>query len=97
MESQESIPDVYADAFQVTVTPFGVNMTFGLREAHPNPNQQASSEHVAVVRMSLEHTKVMAMMLTKQVKLYEREGSLTIPIPAELYQQLGIAEEDWGV
>lgn len=96
MESQESIPDVYTDAFQVTITPFGVNMTFGLREAHPNPTQQAVSQNVALVRMSLEHTKVMAMMLTKQVKLYEREGNLTIPIPAELYQRLGIAEEDWG-
>ena len=39
MDDQESAPDIYADGFQVTVTPFGVNMSFSLREAHPNPNQ----------------------------------------------------------
>jgi hypothetical protein len=96
VNDQESAPDIYADGFQVTVTPFGVNMSFSLREAHPNPDQPPAIERVATVRMSPAHTKIVAMMLAKQIRKYERDNSLAIAVPAEVYKQLGIAEEDWG-
>ena len=46
--------------------------------------------------MSPAHTKIVAMMLAKQIRKYERDSSLTIAVPAEVYQQLGIAEEELG-
>ena len=47
--------------------------------------------------MSIEHLKVMTMMLRRQVKLYEERVGSVVKIAPELYQQLGIAEEDWGL
>ena len=93
----ETIPDLYADAFQVTTTPFGVSMTFSLREAHPNPTKQTADEPVATIRMSPEHAKIMAMMLVRQLRRYERDSSIKIAIPSNVYTQLGLAEEDWGI
>jgi hypothetical protein len=45
--------------------------------------------------MSLEHAKVLAMLLRAQLKDYERENG-EIPLPPSLYTSLGIAREDWG-
>ena len=88
--------DVYADAFQITVTPFGVNMTFSLRDPHPSPGKLTPGEEVVRVRMSPEHAKVVAMMMVRQLHQYERNAGVSIQLPAEVYTQLGIPEEDWG-
>jgi hypothetical protein len=45
--------------------------------------------------MSLEQAKVLAMMLRRNLKNYEREQGLEIALPPQLYAQLGIAREDW--
>jgi len=88
--------EVYADTFQMTTTPFGVNMTFGVREPHPAGARQAPSSDLVVVRMSPEHAKVMAMMMRKQLKQHEEQNGITIQVPHTVYAQLGLAEEDWG-
>ena len=88
-------PEVYADAFQITVTPFGVNMTFSLREPHPAGKLTPGVE-VVRLRMSPEHAKVVTMMMTRQLHQYERTSGIKIALPAEVYTQLGIPEEDWG-
>ena len=93
----DPVPDFYADAFQVTVTPFGVNMTFSLRDPHPSPAKQVPSTDMARVRMSPEHAKIMAMMLIRQIRDYERQSGIKITIPPQVYTQLGVAEEDWEV
>jgi hypothetical protein len=87
--------DVYADQFTVSVGPYGVSITFSLTQPHPAPGQPPQRRDLVTVRMSLEHTKVMAMILHRQLKNYERENSIEIPIPYSLYQQLGLAPEDW--
>ena len=97
MPDMDPTPEFYADGFQVTTTPFGVNMTFSLREPHPNPTKPVATNDMATVRMSPEHAKIVSMMLIKQIRTYEREAGLTIALPQEVYAQLGIAEEDWGV
>ena len=96
MGGAQGVPEYYADAFQVTTTAFGVNMTFSLRDPHPG-SKQVPSREVARVRMSPEHAKIVAMMLMSQIKEYERASGIKIAIPAQVYTQLGIAEEDWGV
>ena len=93
----DPVPDFYADAFQVTVTPFGVNMTFSLRDPHPSPARQVPGTDVARIRMSPEHAKIVGMMLTRQIRDYERQSGIKIAIPSQVYAQLGIAEEDWEV
>ena len=93
----DEVPDLYADAFQVTITAFGGNLTFSRREAHPVATRQQVLKELVTVRMSVEHLKVMTMMLRRQVKEYEEHVGSPIRMAPELYQQLGIAEEDWGI
>ncbi len=47
--------------------------------------------------MSPEHAKIVAMILIRQIRDYERNSGIKIAIPSQVYTQLGIAEEDWGV
>jgi hypothetical protein len=96
-QNSNPVPEFYADAFQVTVSPFGVNMTFSLRDPHPSAGKLVPGTDMARVRMSPEHAKIMAMMLIRQIRNYERDSGIKIAIPAQVYTQLGIAEEDWEV
>ena len=96
-QNPNPVPEFYADAFQVTTSPFGVNMTFSLRDPHPSPGKLDPGIEIARVRMSPEHAKIVAMMLIRQIRDYERSSGIKIAIPSQVYTQLGIAEEDWEV
>jgi hypothetical protein len=45
--------------------------------------------------MSLEHMKVMAMLLKRQLKAYEEQAASPINIPRQVYNGLGLSQEDW--
>lgn len=94
--AEEPIPDIYVDQLRMTVGVFGVNMTFGLSEPHPTQGgmPRASDEKVRL-RMSPQHAKIMAMLLKRQLKTYERDTGTVIQLPANVYTGLGVAEEDW--
>jgi len=92
------IPDFYTDRVRLTVTVFGVNFTFGLGNPHPEtPSDKSIAEVVEMVRlrMSLEHAKVMTMMIKKQLKQYETGTKTEIAIPKEVLEALGLTEETW--
>jgi hypothetical protein len=93
--SMPDLPEFYADQFVMTVGAFGTAMTFGLSPAHPNPGQAAQAHEVARLRMSLEHAKVMAMILKRNLKAYEDQIGSPIGLPREVYRQLGLSQEDW--
>ncbi len=94
---ENEIPDVYIDQMRVTIGVFGVNVTFALSEPHPTASGAPKPEDKVRVRMSLEHAKVVAMLLRKQLKQYEEDSGTKIAIPARVYSGLGVAEEDWGI
>ena len=95
-DDTNEVPDFYVDNMRVTTGVFGVNFTFGLNEPHPASGGVARQADEKVrLRMSLEHAKVVAMMLRRQLKQYERESGIKIELPANVYTGLGIAEEDW--
>jgi hypothetical protein len=92
----EEIPDIYTDQMQVTTGVFGVNITFALTEPHPvSGGTPRSAEPQVRVRMSLQHAKVIAMLLRRQLKNYEAQTGTDIQIPQNVYASLGIPEEDW--
>lgn len=95
MPGEPEIPEFYVDQFTVTAGVFGVAMTFALAPPHPAPGQQVSPKEVARLRMSLEHAKVMTMLLRRQLKRYEEESGAPINIPMRVYTGLGISVEDW--
>lgn len=95
MPDAASVPDVYADQFVVTATVWGVNLSFLRNPPHPATGQVPQAEPQAIVRMSLEHAKIMTMLLKRQLKQYERDNGIEIAIPPQVYTGLGVSIEDW--
>lgn len=97
--SQETSPkepfDVYADQFLVTITPFGANLTFALREAHPLAQRTPQTCQLGTVRMSVEHLKTMVMIIRRQVLKVEHDSGVKAEVAIPVLNQLGIAPEDW--
>jgi hypothetical protein len=91
----QPVPEFYVDAVQLSTGVYGVALTFGLNPPHPTGPHGGVPKDLCVLRMSLEHAKVLAMLLRAQLKDYERENG-EIPLPPSLYTSLGIAREDWG-
>jgi hypothetical protein len=88
------VPEFYVDQFTVTAGTYGLAMTFGLTPPHPAPGQTIPPREIVRLRMSLEHAKVMAMILRRQLKRYEEEMA-PINLPMKLASSLGISPEDW--
>ena len=87
--------DVYADGFTVTVTPFGSNLSFSLREAHPSPSAPQVPRELGTIRMSTEHLKTVVWLCRKQVREVEGKMGVTADVPVGLLNQLGVSPDDW--
>ena len=87
--------DLYTDAFTISVTPWGSNLTFGLRPPHPVPGADQSNETVGVVRMSNEHLKVMVYLLQRQMISFEQAFAGRCHVPDRVLAALGISPQDW--
>lgn len=88
--------DVYCDGFQMNVGPYGVTLNFSLSgPMPPAPGTSPHTDRVATIRMSLEHTKVMAFVLRRHLMKYERDAGVSIPVPGGLLNSLQIGPEDW--
>lgn len=96
MAEERDVTDVYTDSFRLTVGAYGVALSFGLNPPHPETSRPPVAKDQAIIRMSLENAKVLAMLLRQNLKGYEHSQDLEIPLPPGLYTQLGIAKEDWG-
>lgn len=87
--------DVYSDQFTITVGPYGASLSFAVTEPHPIPTAPQPPERVATIRMSVEHLKIMAMIIVRHVKKMEEELGVSFPISSQVLNQLGIGKEDW--
>ena len=88
--------DIYSDSFAFTITPWGANMSFQLREAHPTPPAIPQQKQLGTIRMSNEHLKTMVFMLRQRMLEHEKNSGTQIEVPTSVLTQLGIAPEDWG-
>ena len=89
-------PEIYFDGVEVTANVFGVNMTFTLSNPHPkNETEAGNITRLITARTSLEHAKILAMLLRKQIKTYEVNTQIDIKLPAGLYEVLGLDSNDW--
>lgn len=96
MDQDKSEPfDIYSDAFSISVTPWGANMSFALREAHPSKTKPELPKHQGTVRMSNEQLKIIAFMIARQIKNYEHAENMQHHVPAAILNQLGVGPEDW--
>lgn len=87
------VPELYTDAVQLSLSPFGVTFAFAMQPAGQTGNMAPIK--VCNLRMSVEHAKVLAMLLKKNLKTYEQAVG-EIPIANQVYQNLGLSrQEDW--
>src|SRR5690349_14073255 len=93
MDAQQ-VPELYADGVQIGLGPFGAILSFTMQPAGgPGTTHPV---RVANMRMSVEHAKVLAMLLKKQLKVFESQLGQEIPLHPQLYTQLGLSrQEDW--
>ena len=93
--SEPDVPEFYVDQFRVTANAYGLALTFGLTPPHPQQAQPVIPRDLVRLRMSLEHAKIMVMILKRQLRAYEQETGLPINIPHAVYHGLGLSSEDW--
>ncbi len=92
--NDQGVPELYCDGAQVGLSPFTAILMFTLQPA--GQSGPTVPIKVANIRMSLEHAKVLAIILRKQLKVFESGTGVEIQLPAQVYQQLGISkQEDW--
>ena len=87
--------DVYSDQFMVTTTAFGANLSFFVNTPHPEQTKPVAAERLATIRMSIEHLKLMTMIIVKQVKKMESDTGIKIAMDKRVLNGLGIAPDDW--
>jgi Protein of unknown function (DUF3467) len=90
----EVVPDVYSDQFRINTTPYGATLVFAKTQPD-TPAGQPRSKDQAIVRMSLEHLKVMVMVLRKNLKGYETRTGITVELPFDMLNSMGLSKEDW--
>lgn len=88
--------DVYSDQFLVSVGPYGASLTFSLSTAHPDQSSPKPPERVATIRMSIEHLKMISMVINRHVKKMEADLGVSYQVPVKLLSSMGIAPEDWN-
>jgi hypothetical protein len=87
--------DLYTDSFTVTITPFGANLTFSLREPHPSPNKPPQIKPLGTVRMSVEHLKTVVWMTRQQIRQVEGQLGVKAEVASPILNQLNIPPQDW--
>ena len=87
-------PSYYVDQFQLSIQPYTVSFAFGQTNALLRMGA-VTTEDQCVIRMSPQYAKVLALMLRRNLKNFERESGVTLMIPQNVIQQLGIPMEDW--
>jgi len=79
----DDVLDVYSDQFRINTTPYGANLVFAKTQPDAPAGQAPRSKDQVIVRMSLEHLKVM-----------QRTG-ITIELPFDMLNSMGLSKEDW--
>lgn len=88
--------DEYVDGFTLGAGPYGAALNFQRTNPRPiAPGTQPKVEDIGSVRLSLEHLKVMAFVMKRQVDEIEKQLGIEIPLSFQLLNNLKIALEDW--
>ena len=95
--TDNQIPDIYSDLFNILENPLGVMVVLTKSEP-PMPGQTGGTQRakqVAVLRFSPENWKVILMVGRKQLRARETTQGVPIKIAAELLTSLNLTEADW--
>ena len=87
--------DIFADGSTITVATFGSSLTFTLAEPHGTSVNPPPPTELVTMRLSNEHLKVVAFLLWRQIRGFERNNQVTVEIPTQVLADSGIPREDW--
>ncbi len=90
-DETSAVPEFYIDGYGIQAHQYTVELAFTL--AQP---AQDKPRTVAIVRMSPEHAKVMAMLFRRNIKDWEKQFGVEISIPPKVLETHEIdLERDW--
>ncbi len=88
--------DEYVDGFTLGAGPYGASLNFQRTNPRPvAPGSAPKIEEIGSLRLSLEHLKMMAYVMKRQVDDIEKQMGIEIPISFQLLNALKIPLEDW--
>lgn len=87
----EILPEYYGETYYIRNSPWGVSITFAVGP----PKDDVDGHDVCTVRLSHEAAKVLAMIIRKQLKNYERDSKTLIAIPSEVMKPLELSPGEW--
>jgi hypothetical protein len=94
-EEEIEVPDIYTNGVQIARGGFDLAIIL-LIESPPTGSGRPTQKAVGRVRMSLEHAKVLSIILRKTLKEHEDAQHGPIRLLPEVMEKLGISkEEDW--
>lgn len=94
-EKVDETPDIYCNGVEMGISPYDLTIELQLNSP-PKGSEKQAPALVGKVRMSLEHAKVFAIILKKQLKGYEDQTGGLIRVHPDLLKGLGVSrEEDW--
>lgn len=88
--------DLYTDAFTISITPFGANLSFAVREPHPSSSAPPQIRQLGTIRMSVEHLKTLLWICRKQVRQVEGQMGVSAQVPMPILNQLGVPPDEWN-
>ncbi len=87
----EVLPEYYGDIYYVRTNQWGIAITFAVS----SPKEGVEARDVCIVRLSHEAAKVLAMLIRKQLKDYEKDNDTVVAIPSETMKSLDLSSGDW--
>ena len=88
--------DVFADQFQLNISPYGCTVNF--LTSHPEPALPGAtprSERELTVRVTPQLLKVMVLVMRRHMRDFEQKFGVCVEVPKPVLNQLGIGQEDW--
>ena len=85
------VEETFSDIIEMNLNPWDAVVTFGLRSTMPTDDHNFKTR----VRMPLTQAKVLAVLLTRNIRQLEQRMDVDVDLPDAMLTELGIAKEDW--
>jgi len=92
-ETTSEVPEYYTSSVAMATSIYDVTLQFRVQVPPLAPGQPPAERPVCVVRMSPQHAKMLALILTNAIRDYEARFQTRLPIPPERQAEFG---EDHG-
>lgn len=101
MTNDGVIFDTYSDQFGMSINALGAALVFGTTGVHELSDAASADVALppqtnAIVRLSLEHTKLIALIMQRQLRLFETDSGVSIQVSTEVLGKLNITPGQWA-